>query len=91
MELAPALLPPRLNRRSGDAFELLPEARLAGRIGVDRDVRGAFLEPLGMQLEQLRSDLFEQIGGDRDDDSAELASAQRNALFSLSKNPSSLR
>jgi hypothetical protein len=91
MELAPPLLPPRLNRRRGDAVELLPEARLAGRIGVDRDVRGALLEPLGMQLEQLRSGLFEQISGDRDDDSAELASAQRNALFSLSKNPSSLR
>jgi hypothetical protein len=91
VELAPAFLPPRLDWLGGDVGELAPEPVFAGRVGVDGERAAGFLEALRMELEQLGRDLLERLGRSRDDDPPELARAQRNALFSFSKNPSSLR
>jgi hypothetical protein len=88
VKLAPALLPARLDRLGGDPRELPAQASLPRRVRVDGELAVRFLEPLGVEIEQLRGRLLELVGRNRDDDPAELV--QRNALFSFSKNPSSL-
>jgi hypothetical protein len=58
MELAPTLLPPRLDGLGLDLAELLTEPGLAGVIGVDGERIVSLLETLGMQLEQARRRLL---------------------------------
>ncbi len=89
VELTPALFPAGLDRLRGDVGERCPQTLLTGLVGVDRKLAVALFEAFGMELEQLGSGWLEQVRRDREDDPAELALAQRNALFSLSKNPSS--
>jgi hypothetical protein len=73
----------------GDVVERAANPFLAGRVGVDRELALALPEALGMEVEQPCPRLFQQIRRDRDRDPTELA--QRNALLSFSKNPSSGR
>jgi hypothetical protein len=89
VKLAPALLPPRLDRARGDVGEGAAKAFLARCVGVDGELAFALLEALGMEIEQPCPRLFQPIRRDRDRDPTELA--QRNALLSFSKNPSSGR
>jgi hypothetical protein len=91
VELPPALFPPRRHHLGGDAGELVPEPLFARRVRVDRQRAGGLFEALGMEIEQPGARFLEPIGLDRDLDAAELSAAQRNALFSFSKNPSSAR
>jgi hypothetical protein len=91
VELAPTILPSRLDRFRGDVAERGPKSLLARRVGV-RDERPLLLfEALRVQLEQPGSRRLKGIGRDGDADPAELDPAQRKALFSLSKKPSSGR
>ena len=89
MELPPTLFPSRLDGLGLDVVELFAQTGLAARVRVDGQRILSFLEALGMQLEQARRYLLPSRRRDRDRDPAELARAQRNALFSFSKNPSS--
>jgi hypothetical protein len=89
VKLAPALLPARLDRARRDLGELASKAFLARGVGIDGELALTLLEALGMEVEQPCSGLFQPIRRDRDGDPTELA--QRNALLSLSKNPSSGR
>jgi hypothetical protein len=77
VELAPALLPARL-----DVDDASPRRRFV--VGVrgqlELAVALAFLEPLGKSPEPLGSCLFRVVERDADRDAV-----QRNALFSLSK------
>ena len=72
------------------AAEHVPEALLAARVGVrdelDAVARVDLLEAFGEELQHARPRLFDTLDGHGDRDPAE--PAQRNALLSLSKNPS---
>jgi hypothetical protein len=87
VELAPPLLPAGLDQLRFDRDKCLADARLALRVRVRDERAVALLEALRMEFEQSRTCFLERVGRDRDRDSAELPGAQRNALFSLSKNP----
>jgi hypothetical protein len=89
VELAPALFPARLDRLRRHIREEFPEPGLPGGVRVDRELAVALLEALGVELEEARRRLLEQLGRNLERDPPELA--QRNALFSFSKNPSSRR
>ena len=89
VELAPALLPARLDRLRRHIREELPEPGLPGGIRVDRELAVSLFEPLGVDLEEPRPRQLEQLGRNLEYDPPELA--QRNALFNFSKNPSSRR
>ena len=69
------------------------DPRPAVRVGVggELDLRPALalLEPFRRELQHQRASLFRALQRDADRDAAE--AGQRNALFSLSKNPSSGR
>jgi hypothetical protein len=87
VKLAPALLPSGLDRGRGDRSEDELQSLLAVGVRVDREFAVRLLEALGMELEQPRPRLLEDIRRNRDRDPPQLA--QRNALFNFSKNPSS--
>jgi hypothetical protein len=89
VKLAPALFPPRFDCARGDLGELATKAFLTGSVRIDGELVLALLEALRMEVEQPRPRLFQQFRRDRDRDPTELA--QRKALLSLSKNPSSGR
>jgi hypothetical protein len=89
VELAPPLLPPGLDELRGRFGKLAPQPRFPGLIRVDDEPLVGLLESLGMELEKLRSRFLELLVRDRKRDPEKLA-AQRNALFSFSKNPSSV-
>jgi hypothetical protein len=93
VELAPSLLPALVDVGGGGTAERLPDALLAGRVRVcrqlERAVRVELLEALGEELEHHRPRGLGATGRDRDRDPAE--DAQRRALLSLSKKPSSRR
>ncbi|HEX2292401.1 MAG TPA: hypothetical protein VHH55_03755 [Gaiellaceae bacterium] len=59
MELAPALLPARLDRRRRDPSEVLPKPVLPSAVGVDGQLAVGLLESLRVELEQPRPRLFE--------------------------------
>src|SRR5262249_13548279 len=89
----PAILPPVLHVTAAHSGEERPQPLLAGRVGVGGELDAAFLvdllEAFREQLEHGRARLLEATRCDFDRDSAERA--QRNALFSFSKNDSSWR
>ena len=93
VERPPPVLPARLHVRGARAAEEVPETLLAARIGVGGELDPLravdLLEALGEQLEHDRARLLEPLRPHLDGDSAQ--AAQRNALFSLSKKPSSWR
>jgi hypothetical protein len=89
VELTPALLPAGLDRLRRHIREELPEPGLPGGVRVDRELAVSLLETLGVDLEEARPRRLEQLGRNPQRDPSELA--QRNALFSFSKNPSSRR
>ena len=91
MELAPAVLPPWFDQLRGDVAERSPDPLFARSVRVGDQRSFCLLESLRVQLEELRPRRLQVIGRDRDADPAELDPAQRNALLSLSKNPSSGR
>jgi hypothetical protein len=66
-----------------------PQPCLAFGVRVDHELALPLLEALGVKVEQQRRRLLERFGRHRERDAPELA--QRNALFSFSKNPSSRR
>jgi hypothetical protein len=90
---APPVLPARLDVVAARTAEEVPEALLAAGVGVGSELDALrtvdFLEALGEELEHGRASLLEPLPADLDRDSAQ--AAQRNALFSLSKKPSSWR
>ncbi len=90
---APPVLPARLDVVAARTAEEVPEALLAAGVGVRSELDALrtvdFLEALGEELEHGRASLLEPLPADLDRDSAQ--AAQRNALFSLSKKPSSWR
>jgi hypothetical protein len=69
----------------------VPEALFAAGVGIRSELDPLwavdFLEALWEELEHGRAGFLEPLGADLDGDAAQ--TAQRNALFSLSKNPSS--
>ncbi len=81
VEGAPVALPAVGDRFRGDV-ETLAERELAVAVGVDDETALDLLDPLREEIEQLR-----ELGLAACDDDA----SQRNALFSFSKKPSSLR
>jgi hypothetical protein len=93
VELLPAFLPVRRHVGGRDGTERGQQPRLASRVGVGRqhDLIAAvgFLEALGKEREHLGARALGRVAGDGDRDPSD--AAQRKALFSLSKNPSSLR
>ena len=93
MERAPPVLPAGLDVVAARTAEEVPEALLAARVGVGGELDPLravdLLEALGEELEHGRARLLEPLRADLDGDSAQ--AAQRNALFSLSKKPSSWR
>jgi hypothetical protein len=92
VEGAPLVLPATVDVRAARAGEERPETLLpcGVRVRGELDALGAvdLLEPLREQLEHGRASLFETLRPDLDGNAAE---TQRNALFSLSKNDSSVR
>ena len=93
MEVAPTILPPRLDVCRGCAAERVPEALFAAGVRV-RDELGRpaavdLLEAAGEQLEHDGARRLDPLGRDLDAHAAE--AAQRKALFSFSKKPSSWR
>jgi hypothetical protein len=90
VELAPTFLPPRLDKLHGRAVELGAQSLCPFGVRVDGESMLGLLEALGMEVEQPGSCFLELLGWNRERDPAELARAQRNALFSFSKNPSSV-
>src|SRR5207244_8017267 len=91
VEVAPAVLPARFDVGRARAAEGVPEAFLAGGVGVRNELgRTASLDLLESAREQLEhhgAGLLQPLVGDLDADSAQ--GAQRKALFSFSKKPSS--
>ena len=94
MERAPVVLPAQLHRLAAGVTKRSTKPLLANgvRVGRKHDCIGGLglLEPVREELEQRRAGRFGCLRGYRDGDASELA-AQRNALFSFSKNPSSAR
>jgi hypothetical protein len=90
VELAPALLPARLDLRTRNRSEPLPHPRLARLVGVrgELDVPGplALLEPLGEELDEDGSRGLRFGSGHDDGDAPQ--QVQRKTLFSFSKKPS---
>jgi hypothetical protein len=80
MERAPGVLPALGDLLRGNV-EVLSQLVLAQRVGVDREAAVDFFNPLREEVEQLG-----ELGLAACDDDA----PQRNALFNLSKKPSSL-
>jgi hypothetical protein len=68
---------------------VVSQSPLAGGVGVDGEFSLGFLEAFWMEVEQTRPRLFQL--GVRDGDRNPAKLGQRNALLSLSKNPSSGR
>ena len=93
MERAPPVLPAGLDVGAARSAEEVPEALFAAGVGIRGELDPLrtvdFLESLGEELEHGRARLLEPLRADLDCDSAQ--AAQRNALFSLSKKPSSWR
>src|SRR5437763_1357050 len=93
VELTPATLPPLRDVAPARVPEHLPEPLLAAGIGVghELDAVGALdlLEAVREELDHPRPRLLGPRNRDLDRDAAR--GRQRNALFSLSKNPSSAR
>src|SRR5205085_12413616 len=93
VEATPTVLPAVTRVDAGRAAERLPEPLLARRVRVGDELDAVapldLLEARGEELEHPRSRLLEPRGGDIHRDAAERA--QRNALFSFSKKPSSRR
>ena len=91
VERAPPVLPAPFDVVAARAAEEVPEALLSACIRVRSELDALravdLLEALGEELEHRRARLLEPLGADLDGDSAQ--AAQRNALFSLSKKPSS--
>jgi hypothetical protein len=87
MELTPTVFPARFDLGDGSARELgqNPLPRLA--VGRQFDSPGALrlLEPFGRKLDEPRAQQLRRLLRSRDG-----SPDQRNALFSLSKNPSSV-
>jgi cytosine/adenosine deaminase-related metal-dependent hydrolase len=81
MEGTPVVLPAIGDRFRGDVESLL-ERELPVGVGVDGEAALDLLDPLREEIEQLC-----ELGLAAGDDDA----SQRNALFSFSKKPSSLR
>jgi hypothetical protein len=90
VEIAPAFLPAARNVLGGDLAERGPEPLLAGVVGVGDQLEAVrvveLLESLREELEHQRAGLLGAFSGNRRGDPAQ---AQRNALFSFWKNPSS--
>ena len=93
MERAPPVLPAGLDVGAARSAEEVPEALFAAGVGIRGELDPLrtvdFLESLGEELEHGRARLLEPLRADLDCDSTQ--AAQRNALFSLSKKPSSWR
>ena len=93
VKLPPALLPVIGHRRGGRPFEHLPQALFAAGVRVRRQFDVAvvlpLLESLGEELDHERTGALGPLRDDPDGDAAQ--DAQRKALFSFSKNPSSTR
>ena len=91
MKGTPTVLPALGHVVAARATEEVPQALLAARVGVRRELNafGAvdLLEALGEELEHGRARLLQPLAPDLDRNSAE--TGQRNALFSFSKKPSS--
>ena len=92
VEPAPALLPARLDLVDPRAAEDLPEPLLAAGVRVRGELEPVagleLLEALGEELDHRGPRLLRARLGNADRDAPEV---QRNALFSLSKKPSSPR
>ena len=90
VERAPALFPALLDLGRAGAAERRPEPLLAGRVGVRGELDAArelgLLEPFREELEHDRPC---PLGLGRRHGHRDAQETQRNALFSLSKNPSS--
>src|SRR5262245_22508730 len=90
VERFPPVAPVRRDVLRARAAERVPQPFLSAGVRVcdqlDAVVRVDFFEALGEELQHARSCLFDAYGGDRHRDAPQLA--QRNALLSLSKNPS---
>ena len=90
VERLPAVLPAILDVGRLGGAEHVPDALLARRVGVGDQLRRAHVldlfEPVGEECEHRRARLLDARVADLDGDAAE---AQRNALFSFSKKPSS--
>jgi hypothetical protein len=80
MELAPRLLPALCDRVRVDVREVLAHDLLAVVVGVDRVAVAEVLDAAREELQQL---------GELDLAARDDNASQRNALLSLSKNPSS--
>jgi hypothetical protein len=91
VKLAPSLFPAGLDKLRGSLPERLAKPFLAGGVRVDDKDTLRLFEALRMELEELRSGDLDRVRRDRDGDAAKLRPAQRNALLSLSKKPSSAR
>ena len=93
VEGAPAVLPAVLDVGRPRSAEERPEPLLAGGVGVGGELDAVravdLLEALREELEHGRASLLGARVADLDRDSAQ--AAQRNALFSFSKKPSSCR
>jgi hypothetical protein len=91
VEIPPPFLPSRLDRLDGDVGERGSHRGLAGGVGVDREFPVGLLEPLRVELEQLRPRFLQQLVRDGNGDPANPFVVQRKALLSFPKNPSSGR
>ncbi|HEV2903239.1 MAG TPA: hypothetical protein VGW30_08260 [Gaiellaceae bacterium] len=89
VELAPPLLPAGLDRPRRDLREELPEPCLSVGVRVDGELAVGLFEAFRMELEEPGPRRLERLSRNRECDPPQLA--QRNALFSFSKNPSSRR
>ena len=94
MEGAPAVFPAGLDVGALPRAEEVPEAFLAGRVRVGRqlDARALLhlLEALGEELDHRRASLLGAVVSHLHGDATQ-AAAHRNALFSFSKKLSSCR
>src|SRR3954447_7688267 len=89
----PAIAPVGGDVLTAYGSEGMPQTLLAARIRISDELDPVgpidFLETLREELEHLGPCFFDALGRDCDGDASQ--DAQRNALFSLSKNPSSAR
>src|SRR5207237_7430546 len=92
VETAPPILPPGFDVRRRHAAERLPQPLLARGVRIGRELEAIrpvdLLEAFREQLDHRCTRLLRPDGRNRHRDAPE---AQRNALFSFSKNPSSAR
>ena len=91
VELAPALRPSVCDVARARVSEHLPQAFLAARVRVGNELDSVraldLLEAVGKELDHVCARLFRPRGGNLDRHATRRG--QRNALFNLSKNPSS--